>query len=705
MAGTAQEVTSASRRRIRSDIQALRAIAVGLVILDHLAILQKLPGHPEGGVIGVDVFFVISGFLITQHLVSEVRRDGRISFRNFYIRRARRILPMAILVIVVTVLAGYLVFWPWQAASSAADGLWSALFVSNIAFAVRGVDYFSADQTSIFQHYWSLSVEEQFYIVWPVLIVVTALVAFKKFGVTRSLVATTVTVGVLSLVWACVDTATSPTSAYFSTFSRGFEFAVGGLLAVLASRLSSIRASFRPWLSLAGVIVIFVSVWGVNPVSGFPGPMALLPVAGAAMYIAAGTGAPRDVQIWPLRTRAVTYVGDISYSLYLWHWPVIMILLALVPRESIVIPAALVLTVALSAASYRFIERPIGKSVWLIRPRKTRRFTRSVVRRNVAWMVGVLVVVAGGIAAGDYTLRTFVSSGNSAAASVQVRLQEGQPEVATALVEQMQIAIADGADRQTWDNLKPAISDIANYGAALTTDCWTSADSEPRTCLRGDPAAEHTIVVFGDSIAMNAAFGVDAFIEEHPDWNLRVFAKLGCAAQQVPASAPGGGPYTSCEEFREWAVSEIHEIGPDAIWLTSALPRTMPDVSADDVVEVWDRGLFATLSELEGAGETFVVMPPPAGEDLAFCSRPYNTPGDCGSRISERWIQVRDSSAATTQAVDARLVDTAMWFCDENGACPAVIGDYIVRRDERHLTYDFGSSLGSLVAAWVLGDY
>ncbi|MEV7648973.1 acyltransferase family protein [Arthrobacter sp. NPDC089319] len=694
-----------ARRLQRSDIQALRAIAVLLVILDHLVLLQKLPGGPAGGFIGVDVFFVISGFLITQHLVTEIQKDGRVSFKNFYVARARRILPMALLVILVTIAASALVFWPWQVGGSALDGLWAALFLSNIAFAFRGVDYFSADHHSIFQHYWSLSVEEQFYIMWPVLITATAIAAFKRFPAARSLLAVTATVAILSFAWAMMETEASPTFAYFSTFSRAFEFALGGMLAILAPRAASIPMRIRPWLSAAGILIIVISVWIIDPTSGFPGPMALTPVTGAVLYIAAGTGSDRPVQMWPLRTRLATAIGDASYSLYLWHWPVIMIIAALIPREIVVIPVALALTVVLSWASYRWVEEPVRNSAWLKRSQRPRAFTNGRVTRNVGLMTAALLIVGVGTAALDFAVRKQVGVGEShgVAAGSQAP-QADQPAEAAQLVAELQAMIEQGKRRNSWADLRPAISEIENYTGALATDCWTRAEDEPKTCLRGDADAPHTVVVFGDSIAMNAAFAVDTFVQQNPDWNIRVFAKLGCAAPNIPTSAPGGGTYESCDEFRDWAISEIRKIQPDAIWMTSALPRSLPGVDDAHIVDVWEEGLGTTLEALDGSGETFVVMPPPAGEDLAFCSRPYNTPVDCGSTITKRWLEVRDASAYVANAEGAKMVDTGMWFCDAGGNCPAVIGDFVVRRDERHLTYDFGAYLAPMVAGWVLAD-
>lgn len=691
-----------SRKRARrSDIQSLRAVAVILVILDHLVILQKLPGSPAGGFIGVDIFFVISGFLITQHLISERVGTGRIAFGRFYLRRVRRLLPLALLVIAVTVLASFVIFWPWQASSFALDGLWSALFVSNIAFAIRGVDYFAADQVSIFQHYWSLSVEEQFYLFWPLMLAVAAFFAFRSRHPGRTLFGIAVVVGGLSFVWACYATAVSPTSAYFSTIARAFEFAIGSLIAIAAPRLGGLPRWLRISLSLLGLAGILVSVVVIEPGIGFPGPMALLPTLSAAAFILAGTSSEEPLELWPLNARAVTYVGDISYSLYLWHWPVILILGALIPREIIVIPGALVLTFILAALSYHFVEQPILASSWLKPGEMKRRFTNRRVMRNVTAMTAGLALVAGTVAAGDVALRTMLSLRDEEPPGGNVEMQLDQPAAAEQMVGEIQSMIAGSRDRDGWQDLQPDVSEVGPYGGDLTAECWTRDDGPPRTCLRGNPDAEKTIAVLGDSIAMNAAFAVDRFVEEYPDWNMAVYAKLGCAAPEVPLNSPSGAPYTSCDEFREWAIAEIVASQPDAVWLTSALPRTLRGVSEADIPETWEKGLRTTLQRLESVPEVYVVMPPPAGADLAFCSRPFNDPADCSSEITEKWIQIRDVSAEATGTEDRALVDTALWYCTPDGYCPAVIGDYIVRRDERHLTYEYGSFLSALVAAWV----
>ena len=365
------DVRDGARRKVfRADVQGLRMVAVVAVILDHLL------GWPSGGFVGVDVFFVISGFLITSLLLREHDKTGSVSFVGFYRRRVKRILPAATLVVVATVGASYLLFSRVRATETLWDGIWASVFAANWHFAANGTDYFQPEvMVSPLQHYWSLSVEEQFYFVWPWLMVavfwVAARVAARRGGMAssgtgRRIVGFTIAaIVIVSFVWSVRESAQSPTWAYFSTFSRAWELGLGAAIAVYAPLLKRIPDNWRPvlgWLGLAGIgAALFV----VNDTLPFPGPWALLPVGATALVIAAGTGGPQRF-LWPLTNPVSTYVGDASYSLYLWHWPVIVLLGACLPLTSpgaLAVAAAVI--IALSLASYHFFEDPIRRSRWL----------------------------------------------------------------------------------------------------------------------------------------------------------------------------------------------------------------------------------------------------------------------------------------------------------------------------------------------------
>lgn len=274
----------------RADIQGLRAVAVVVVILDHLF------GWPAGGFIGVDVFFLISGFLITGLMLREHQKTGRISWVGFYKRRVRRIVPAATVCLVVVVAASYLIYLTSRFDSIKDDAVWSFFFMSNWHFAAIGTDYLGADgPVSPLQHFWSLAVEEQFYIVWPVILILVLGVLGRPLRVrgrsaNKALVVVVGLVVVASFVWAVWDTETAPTWAYFSTFTRGWELAVGALLAVAATRLARIPASIRPAMSMGGLALIVASLFAIKTTTAFPGPWAALPVTGAALVLAAGVG-------------------------------------------------------------------------------------------------------------------------------------------------------------------------------------------------------------------------------------------------------------------------------------------------------------------------------------------------------------------------------------------------------------------------------
>jgi peptidoglycan/LPS O-acetylase OafA/YrhL len=222
---------SGKKAVFRPDIQGLRMVAVVSVILNHLF------GWPSRGFVGVDVFFVISGFLITGLRYLEHQKTGRILFANFYRRRARRILPISTLVLALTVGASYLIFLTARAGAIALDALWSVVFAANWLFAIVGTDYWASDgTTSPLQHYWSLAVEEQFYFVWPwILVIVLGIALRKKWTAARGsrVVVTVMTLIVLlSSVWAVWQTSVAPGFSYFSTFMRAWDLGIGALLAL-----------------------------------------------------------------------------------------------------------------------------------------------------------------------------------------------------------------------------------------------------------------------------------------------------------------------------------------------------------------------------------------------------------------------------------------------------------------------------------------
>ena len=358
--------TLLSYPKYRADIDGLRALAVLSVVAFH-----AFPTRLAGGFIGVDIFFVISGFLITSLLLKEHARTGRVSLVDFYRRRIRRILPVSLLVLVVTAAIGYLLLPSARALSTLWDGVYSAMFVANWHFALVGTDYLQATNAiSPLQHYWSLAVEEQFYFVWPFLLIVIFALAGRRTLSARALITTVaVSTGVITLgflAWSVFETSTSSAIAYFSTGARAWELGIGALLAASAPGIANLPAALRPVLAWLGLVLIVASLVLISRDSPFPAPWGLLPVAGSALVIAAGIGSSEQRLLFPLTNPVSRYIGKISYSLYLWHFPVVILLAIVFATNSpLYLPLALVLMVALSMFSFHFVEDPIRHSLWL----------------------------------------------------------------------------------------------------------------------------------------------------------------------------------------------------------------------------------------------------------------------------------------------------------------------------------------------------
>jgi peptidoglycan/LPS O-acetylase OafA/YrhL len=332
-------------------------VAVIAVVAHHLA------GWPRGGFVGVDIFFVIAGFFVTENLLRAAVDDGTPSLGTFYWNRFRRIVPAAVVVLLLTFAASLDVLPAAAAHNTGIDAVFAVLFVANWHFAAGTVDPSPAiDAASPLLHYWPLSVEEQFLLIWPLLILGLTLLAVRgAWSHARWLAITAAVTGLIaatSLGWAIYQSATSPTFAFFSTLTRVWEFGVGALVATGVGLLARMPDPIRPILSWLGLSLIGAGFVLIDGAAGFPAPSALLPVAGAALVIAAGVGREPDLQGF-LRNRVSTYLGDISYSLYLVHWPVIVLLAAVMAPDRYFYATAVPLTFGLALALHHFVENPL----------------------------------------------------------------------------------------------------------------------------------------------------------------------------------------------------------------------------------------------------------------------------------------------------------------------------------------------------------
>ncbi|MET9190551.1 acyltransferase, partial [Streptomyces tendae] len=341
----------------RPDIQGLRAVAVGLVVLSHAGVAQV-----GGGYVGVDVFFVISGFLITSLLLRELATTGRVSLRSFYARRALRLLPASSLVIAVTLVGAWLFLSKARLAEYAGDALAGALYTLNFRLAAAGTDYLAQNgPPSPFQHVWSLAVEEQFYLVWPVLLLLTWRIARGRRG---PVVVPLAALCALSFAAGVVVTDRSAPWAYFGSPARFWELGAGALLALAAERLRRLPAALAAALGWLGLVCVTVAALRYDDQTPFPGHHALLPVAGAVLVLAGGCVPTSYGAGLLLERRPLVRLGGLSYGWYLWHWPLLVTAPAALGRAdgTAELPLALALSavaLALAWATLRLVENPV----------------------------------------------------------------------------------------------------------------------------------------------------------------------------------------------------------------------------------------------------------------------------------------------------------------------------------------------------------
>jgi len=343
----------------RPDIQGLRAVAVALVILVHASV----PGL-EGGYVGVDIFFVISGFVITALLQRQPPRNVRQNLRHFYARRIRRIIPAATLTLVATVIAAYFLLGGNFDSKLLVDVRWAALFGANFRFINTSSNYFVPGVApSLVTHYWSLAVEEQFYLFYPLVVFSLTWFTTKR---NRSLVlANFLFIAiVVSAWWSYHLTPSNPVAAFYSPFTRFWELALGGLIAVIPAAWARKSPRVNSVIAVLAVVVLGTAVWRLNATSAIPGVLAWWPCGAAAVLLWTGQSSVKGAPASWLSWRPVRYVGDISYSLYLWHYPWLMLPLQRInPISS---PMARVLEVAgasvCAVLSYHFVENPIRRS-------------------------------------------------------------------------------------------------------------------------------------------------------------------------------------------------------------------------------------------------------------------------------------------------------------------------------------------------------
>lgn len=664
----------AARPPLRPDIQGLRGVAVTLVVLAHSGVR-----HVAGGYVGVDVFFVISGFLITSGLLRETQRTGSLSLRRFYARRAVRILPLATLVSLVTIVGCRLFASKIRYAEFMRDATAGALYFVNVDLARSGTDYLrEGSSPSPFQHLWSLSVEEQFYLLWPVLL----LVSWKLMRRPRLRALPLGVLCVVSYVLGVRATEVSPSWAYFGPHTRLWELGVGALLAFGAGSLDRLPRQLTAtgaWLGLAGIAAAATLYDADTP---FPGHFALLPVLGAALVLAGGcradapSAASRLVGVRPLAR-----LGDLSYGWYLWHWPLLVIgpmalERAAGPRTNLALCAV---ALALAWVSLRLVENPI-------------RFSAAL-RRRPTVAVGLGLGLSATVVSVAVVSTSFPPSiGSTArvpglaetltkASDPQARLADLLTSPATALP----------------GNLSPELTAIkAKRSAVYLDSCHLNyVVTRSPACVYGDPSSTKVVVLYGDSHAAQWFPALEKLSRQY-GWKLVSLTKSSCKTADITI-INNHGPYTSCDTWRKDALDRIADLHPMLVVASSsevAAPfKPMQDPSAE-----WTAGYARVYDRLTRAADHVAVLldtPWPRGDPVECASthplRLEKCERDQGDATKNRTL--REANRKGAVRAGATVIDPKPWLCPSSGRCPVAVGDTFVYRDESHMAETYAEAL------------
>lgn len=698
---------TSTRGHFRADIEGLRSVAVLLVVGSHLI------AWPEGGFVGVDVFFVISGYLITGILIRQLELNGTISFVDFYRRRFLRIVPAALVVLVLTTIASWLVFFPVRAIETTWDAVFSAAFVENWNLIRRGTQYFATTSVpSPFQHYWSLSVEEQFYLLWPWLLILAAAV-FRSAAARRRALIVGLLVGVaVSFAAACVESDLRPTFAYFSTPTRAWELGVGALVALVPKSVSAAlgaRAHAAIWLTGLGVIV--ASAFAITESTTFPGPWAALPVLGtSAILFSDRPGRWQSALTNPL----ARFFGKISYSLYLWHWPVIIFLVVMSPSQT---PWQLALAfagmVVLSALSYRFVETPFRRS----------RFGSAGAERVFASVSGSATrmtgplrwdrVLGAGLGLALVVACTLPWAPRPSFAKPQPNPVADAPSFSSA--DELAHALTTAASSTSWPELSPPIGNLTRADSSLN-QAWehgclsdTSGDVGAKVqrmstqCVLGDPVGDRTAVVLGDSIA---ASWLPALESALTGWRIVAITFQSCPAADVTVDEASRHRAFrgECDAARTAAVDRALATSPDLVVLSSAMGSFERQVGTVDPAGSWRAGTADMLRALAAVPRTLVLESPPEGPAPIDCALRVLSPTTCETTPSEAWNakSAAEAAAARSEAAsgrDVEFISTRAWFCAPSGVCPIFAAGTPIRVDRGHLSSAYSERLGQVLAA------
>ncbi len=644
----------------RPDIQGLRAIAIIAVLLFHVGV-----PHADGGFIGVDVFYVISGFLITGLLIREGHGTGKVDLLRFYARRMRRLLPAALLVILVTLGLSAVIVTPLRLSEIAGDAAASALYVANFRFALEATDYLAVEAQSPLLHYWSLGVEEQFYLVWPlILLVATRFLSLRWVGLFLLILA----IGsfALSLYWTEENFAW----AFFSPVTRAWQLAAGALIAVgllrIPRRIPAWSGGVAVVVGLALIVASVVLISGDVP---FPGMVALVPVLGAVLVIAGGLRGPTLPGRILLANPVSRYFGHISYSLYLWHWPLLILVPIALETDDLQVRLALAgVAIVIAAISTELVEQPFRRSSAL--EKRTRFSLQMGLAGSVAVGVGAL----------------FMSGAIVLPSSIPVPWLRPDPVVVelTGVREDLPAHYADECNLTLRDK-------------KLHTDC-----------VYGDPEGGKTAMLIGDSHAAQWMPALDTYAAGQ-GWRLEVHTKAACPLSDVPVWENRlRRAFDECDQWRAQLLKHVRKTKPEAVFVGLSRDYELWDgakrVQSRDATGYWQEKLTELLTTLGRRAQRVVLLAETpflnydpvdclADDDISNCDPATLLAIDSGYAALE---------AAAAEETGADLLSINGLLCP-GSTCPVVRDDIVVFRDAHHLTATYMEHLAKPIERMLEG--
>lgn len=652
----------------RADIDGLRAIAVGSVVLFHMN-AEWLPA----GFVGVDIFFVISGFLITGLLVDEHSRSGRVDIAAFYARRVRRLLPALLLMVVAVLAAGMLLLPASGAQQQLAQSAGAAFFfVSNLFFAREPLGYFAVGAEHYpLLHTWTLAVEEQFYIVWPLLVPLAAWVA-PRVGWSRkgTALATYVAIALLSFALCQWVLDWRPGWGFYLTPFRAWEFAIGAVLALVLPNWRSVPARLGSLLSVTGLALILAGFWVIDGAAVFPGPLALMPVLGSAMLLAGGAIAPASAVSRMLRAGAMTYVGRLSYGWYLWHWPPLALLSFLTDGDAGTgaLLAAATGSFVIASVSYHFVESPIRARQW-----------RAFATTRSSLMSGAALLLLGGVCA-------------AACFVLAQRTLSHSPRLQAITAAHSDILASD-----------PICSQYTVPYSGL---------APVERCRLGASGAMRGVALWGDSHAYHLLPMLDAWGRRN-DRFILPRTKGGCrpvsGAFGVVGLPPTAQNTADCAGFHRDVVAELASLrgfGIDRVVIAARWPFGGDDAfrPVGDRRDAWVAPLRQSVASARAAGlrVVLVVDTPYFGRSVPDCLA-LRTDAQCALPTAEMARRRADFLAVATPMAQAdsgiSIIDLNPHLCGGQ-TCPAMRDGLVMLRDAGHLS----QRASRMLADWAGAD-